>query len=139
LLVPVVRLSVRTLFLAGLVAAAAASWVFAQSDQRRDANSGPVLYGAFCASCHGETGKGDGPVADLGPRPSDLTRLKATHGGVFPRAQVRGTLDGTRPVEGHRTAMPNWRDVLRKTEHADDRTIDARMNALIAHLESLQK
>jgi hypothetical protein len=35
--------------------------------------------------------------------------------------------------------MPKWRDVLRKVERADERTIEARLEALVSHLESLQR
>jgi hypothetical protein len=49
-------------------------------------------------------------------------------------------LDGTRPVAAHGApAMPKWRDVLRKVERADERTIEARLEALVSHLESLQR
>lgn len=126
-----------------LTLAAIAAWALspaAQNVTREDYTSGAFMYRTFCASCHGASGKGDGPVADLGPRPSDLTRLSATHGGVFPRADVRASLDGTRRVPGHDTgAMPNWREVLRKTERADERTINARIEALVSHVESLQR
>jgi mono/diheme cytochrome c family protein len=112
----------------------------AQNAPRQDYTSGEFLYRSFCASCHGPTGKGDGPVADLGPRPSDLTRLTATHGGVFPRALVRTALEGTRRVDGQLSgAMPNWHDVLKKTEGADERTISTRIDALVTHVESLQR
>ena len=111
-----------------------------QTPVREDYSSGAYLYRTFCASCHGEGGRGDGPVADLGPRPSDLTRLREANGGVFPRARVDAVLRETRRVAGHQVAaMPNWRDVLRKTERADDRTISSRLDALISHVESLQK
>lgn len=129
----------KTVFLAALVAAAASAWLVAQTRERRDTNSGAAIYNDFCATCHGDTGRGDGPAADLGPKPSDLTRLGAAHGGVFPRAEVRAALDGTRPMEGHRTSMPKWHDVLLRLEHGDERTTAARIDALIAHLESLQK
>jgi mono/diheme cytochrome c family protein len=126
----------------GTLAAAAAIVAAAgqRAGEREDYSSGPYLYRAFCASCHGLTGAGDGPVADLGPRPSDLTRLSATHGNAFPRSGVRAVLEGTRRVAGHATpAMPNWREVLRKVERADDRTIERRIDALVSHVESLQK
>jgi len=112
----------------------------AQNAPRQDYTSGEFLYRSFCASCHGPTGRGDGPVADLGPRPPDLTRLTTTHGGVFPRALVRTALEGTRRVDGHLpAAMPNWHEVLKKTEGADERTISARIDALVTHVESLQR
>jgi mono/diheme cytochrome c family protein len=124
-----------------LAAAVAIASTAAQTrDDRPDYNSGAYLYRAFCASCHGDSGAGDGPVADLGPRPTDLTRLSAAKGGVFPRKDVRAVLDGARPIAAHGApAMPKWREVLRRVERADERTIDARLDALVSHLESLQK
>jgi cytochrome c oxidase cbb3-type subunit 3 len=39
-----------------------------------DAEQGKKLYGQFCASCHGQAGKGDGPAAAaLNPKPRDHT------------------------------------------------------------------
>ena len=39
-----------------------------------DAAAGKVIFEANCASCHGVSGKGDGPVgAALDPRPRDFT------------------------------------------------------------------
>lgn len=39
---------------------------------RGDAAAGAMLYGTYCASCHGPDGKGDGPVAAaLEPRPAN--------------------------------------------------------------------
>lgn len=38
-----------------------------------DLSRGKELYGIFCAPCHGESGKGDGPVGmKLTPRPSNI-------------------------------------------------------------------
>jgi mono/diheme cytochrome c family protein len=132
--------SVKVYSLAALIGICLTMGVVSQTPERTDYSSGAYLYQTFCASCHGTTGHGDGRLADLGPRPSDLTRLSATHGGVFPRAEVKAVLDGTRRLPGHQTdAMPNWRDVLRRTERVDDRTLNVRIEALVSHVESLQK
>ena len=108
---------------------------------REDYNSGAFLYRAFCATCHGEAGKGDGPVADIADRrPSDLTVLARRHGGTYPRDQVRAVLGNTPPVPGHEPpAMPNWRNVLRKTEGDDERVIRKRLEALVDHVATLQQ
>jgi mono/diheme cytochrome c family protein len=106
-----------------------------------DYNSGAYLYRAFCASCHGDGGRGDGPVADLAARPpTDLTSLTQRTGGVFPRARVMSALDGTMKLEGHEPpAMPNWARVLRKTADDDERVVRKRLEALVSHVESLQQ
>lgn len=102
--------------------------------------SGAALYGAFCASCHGETGRGDGPVADLAPvRPPDLTMLSRSRGGVYPRREVREVLEGTRAQRTHAGGMPNWRDVIARTEGNDPRRINARLEAIVDHVETLQR
>jgi len=42
------------------------------------------LYKAYCAVCHGEDAKGNGPMTkSLKSLPPDLTRLFARNGGVF--------------------------------------------------------
>lgn len=109
-------------------------------DKRPDYSSGAYLYRTFCASCHGETGRGDGPVADLSvPRAPDITALQRSAGGTFPRARVLGVLDGSIRLEGHDGgAMPNWSQVLRRTEGDDDRVVRKRLEALVSHVESLQ-
>ena len=39
-----------------------------------DAERGAVIYRQYCISCHGETGRGDGPAGRrLRPRPYDLS------------------------------------------------------------------
>jgi mono/diheme cytochrome c family protein len=44
--------------------------------------AGKKLYAEQCAGCHGETGKGDGPMAGFtgDPTPSDLTDAEWKHG-----------------------------------------------------------
>ena len=68
--------------------------------------SGKVLYQAYCAPCHGNHGKGDGPAAtSLHPKPADHTS-----------AAVQAESDGTlfyKISEGHAgTAMPPFKAVL---------------------------
>ena len=60
--------------------------------------SGKKLYGQYCAECHGEMGKGDGPRAPYtDPKPPDLTDAEwkhgATEGEIF--AVIRDGVDGT--------------------------------------------
>ena len=72
--------------------------------------SGEELFGRFCASCHGESAHGDGPVArGLVAVVPDLTMITRRY-GTFPAARIRDTIDG-RGVEiaEHGTrVMPVW-------------------------------
>jgi mono/diheme cytochrome c family protein len=73
-------------------------------------NPGRNEFLQSCASCHGVSGKGDGPVAkSLSPRPSDLTKLSEANNGVFPVSRVHEVIDGRieRLVHGTRD-MPVW-------------------------------
>jgi mono/diheme cytochrome c family protein len=134
------RVILLTLLLVGAFTAGALSAASQTTPPHEDYDSGAYLYRTFCASCHGETGKGDGPVADLtDPRACDLTNLRRKAGGQFPRAYVVGVLDGTRPIAGHGApAMPNWRSVLRRGAGNDERVVRARLEALATHVETLQ-
>jgi mono/diheme cytochrome c family protein len=72
--------------------------------------SGRQLYQRFCASCHGPSGFGDGPVAaTLKVMVPDLTRMYQRSGGKFPEELVRKIIDGRQvyPVHGSRD-MPVW-------------------------------
>ena len=113
----------------------------ARSQQpRQDYTSGAYLYKMFCASCHGESGKGDGPVSDmLRDPPGDLTLITKRAGGVYPRDQVQRAIDGRSLRRGHTAdGMRAWADVLRTTEGNDEATIAKRIEALVSHIESIQ-
>jgi mono/diheme cytochrome c family protein len=75
-----------------------------------DADEGRDRYRRACASCHGVTGHGDGPVASsLRTPPPDLTTVSARHGGTFPRTLVVAMITGDYPVDAHGTRdMPVW-------------------------------
>ena len=52
-------------------------------------------YLKSCASCHGVTGKGDGPVVkSLIKPPPDLTKLSEANKGLFPFSRVFDVIDG---------------------------------------------
>ena len=72
--------------------------------------SGRLEYRRYCASCHGMSGKGDGPVAAaLNTKPSDLTTLAKDNGGQFPSETIRETVEGNKMVAAHGTReMPIW-------------------------------
>jgi mono/diheme cytochrome c family protein len=105
-----------------------------------------------CASCHGEKGKGDGPLAKfLAKAPSDLTTLSKKSGGVFPVANVYDVIDGRIQVMVHGPReMPVWgerykRELKSRTprgEVSDDLAelmVRARILMLTEYLYSLQE
>jgi mono/diheme cytochrome c family protein len=59
---------------------------------------GEAMYAQYCASCHGATGKGDGPAAALLPAPTDLTKSDLN------LAELMKVIDGRRNVCAHGTA-----------------------------------
>jgi mono/diheme cytochrome c family protein len=76
-----------------------------------DSLEGPALFKSYCAVCHGTNAKGTGPMAiALKTSPSDLTRIAARNGGVFPTARVERIIAGEEPIPGgHGTGtMPVW-------------------------------
>ena len=75
-----------------------------------DEYSGQETFFRYCASCHGESGRGDGPVAAGIPiTVPNLTQLQRRHGENFPEATLRKIIDGRNPVVYHGTRyMPVW-------------------------------
>ena len=71
---------------------------------------GKRQFDMSCASCHGVSGKGDGPMRPyLTVAPSDLTVLSKMNGGVFPLARVQEVIDGRTDVRAHGSReMPVW-------------------------------
>jgi mono/diheme cytochrome c family protein len=100
----------------------------------------------YCASCHGEDGKGDGPKAfGLSKPVPDITTMTQRYGS-FPRERLAKLIDGREPVEGHLDReMPVW-GVWFKEEAAaelggaqgDEGSVARRVENLIGHIESLQ-
>jgi mono/diheme cytochrome c family protein len=67
-------------------------------------------YEAACASCHGRTGKGDGPLKfQLANRMPDLSLLAKNNNGIFPFDRVYQIIDGQQEVKTHGPReMPVW-------------------------------
>jgi mono/diheme cytochrome c family protein len=83
--------------------------------------SGAELYQRFCASCHGSTLAGDGPVArSLAVEVPDLTRIAARHSGTYPDNWVYRVIDGRETVIAHGPRdMPVWGVELWREHGAD--------------------
>jgi mono/diheme cytochrome c family protein len=115
----------------------------------RPIDVGRFEYEGACATCHGLSGKGDGPVAaQLSARTPDLTVLSRDNKGVYPFDRVLKTIDGTVEVKAHGTRqMPVWGRVFRQQSSiyldtfppADpDSAARSRMLALTEYLYRLQ-
>jgi mono/diheme cytochrome c family protein len=88
-----------------------------------DSIRGDNLYKAYCASCHGDDAKGNGPMAAwLKVQPSDLTRIAARNGGKFPLVRVDRIISGEEALpSGHGTrAMPVWGPVFSQVTRDQD-------------------
>ena len=76
----------------------------------QDLNAPKAEYLSRCAACHGDGGKGDGPLGvKLATKPADLTVLSRKNKGVFPVNYVYAAIDG-RSVSGPHSdrKMPIW-------------------------------
>ena len=90
------------------------------------AREGRVLFRHYCATCHGETGQGDGFNAfNLDPRPRDLTDETFIAGQSD--QDLEDVIRGGGASVGLSTAMPPWGHTL------GDRSI----HYLVAYLHAL--
>lgn len=105
------------------------------------AYSGEAMYSAYCASCHGNDGKGAGPAAAAIKTPvPDLTILAKSHAGTFPAFMVAETLRVARPVPAHGTAdMPVWGPVFSQVSRRSEAEMQLRIRNLTMYIESLQQ
>lgn len=71
--------------------------------------TGRLEYMYSCSACHGETARGDGPVARyLNIDTPGLTMLSRENDGEFPLYRVVQIIDGRHGVGPHGTIMPVW-------------------------------
>ncbi len=136
------RGSVRTQWIGGLAVLALASGVgCGESPPRPEA--GEELYARYCASCHGLTGRGDGPIRSaLETPPTDLTQLAARNDGQFEEAPVLSAIDGRYEVAAHGPReMPVWGAVFQDTHRDDPFPVHRGMDdarALVDFLRTIQ-
>lgn len=133
----VMRVALPALFLCSLGPAQAVAQGFADY-------SGEELFQRFCAACHGERGRGDGPVASsLSVLVPDLTRIAERRDGDFPAAQIREIIDGRALVIAHGTRyMPVWGYEFWVEEGADivaEEEAHDIINRLVDYLSSIQR
>jgi mono/diheme cytochrome c family protein len=101
--------------------------------------SGEEMYKAYCASCHGKEGRGDGPAASaFKTPPTNLTVLSAKNNGKFPELQVVNTLQfgpDTKNAHGSKD-MPVWGTLF--SSLGDQSQVKQRIYNLTKYVESLQ-
>jgi mono/diheme cytochrome c family protein len=105
---------------------------------------GRASFLRHCAACHGEGGRGDGPVASsLRVPPADLTRIAARRQGDFPAAEVTEIVDGRRVVAAHGPRdMPVWGVVFSTRIHeaaSEEEAVRGRLLVLVEYLRSIQR
>lgn len=94
-----------------------------------------ALYVKWCAGCHGEDGRGEGPAADrMLPRPRDFTQalyqIRTTPSGALPTdADILHVIDRGMPG----TAMPGW---VKKFSAAERRELAAYLKSFSRFFET---
>jgi mono/diheme cytochrome c family protein len=111
--------------------------------QDLSAYSGAQLFRRFCASCHGASGEGNGPVAPFFKLlPPDLTQISRRSGGSFPTERIRRIVDGRESPAPHGAReMPVWGlEFTMTSEQPQAQAIaDASITRLVEYLRSIQK
>ena len=111
-----------------------------------DMVTGQYEYMNNCASCHGESGGGTGPMAEFLKDPvPDLTLLALNNDGVFPFHRTLKVIDGRDGLRGHGSFMPVWGarfEYAAMTEAGDPiayTVARGRLLALVEYLVTIQQ
>jgi nucleotide-binding universal stress UspA family protein/mono/diheme cytochrome c family protein len=121
--------------------AAAQDAAAAAAAQPKLTAAGADLFRTYCASCHGTSARGDGPLADsMRRRPANLTEIAKRNNGAFPADIVFRTIDGRKPVRGHGGPdMPVWGDAFALSRRGgDEQKVEQIIQSLVDYLESIQ-
>ena len=96
--------------IATMASALALSFLVSEAPAQPNTDYGKAEFESNCASCHGLSGKGDGPLSQIYvTKPTDLTTLAKRNDGVFPAKRVYEIIDGRQEVKVHGPrSMPVW-------------------------------
>jgi mono/diheme cytochrome c family protein len=133
--------------LLGIVLVTALGIVHAQgkSEQKPTARqlstaAGKETFLKYCASCHGEDAKGNGPAAiAMRTPPPDLTILSRRHKGRYPAGYVSALLKFGRSLASHGSEdMPVWGSRFKALDPIRDPTGQQHVDDVVAYIGSLQ-
>jgi mono/diheme cytochrome c family protein len=130
---------VASLALAGACAATLAA--AATKTESQVVAKGGLVFTRYCVSCHGTSGRGDGPLAgDLRVAVPDLTLLAANNSGRYPAERVQRIVQGEEHLRGHGSSdMPAWGDVFKKTRGIEAATPQEAIRNLVEYMRSIQR
>lgn len=102
--------------------------------------SGKALFQQYCASCHGDDGKGAGPAAiAFKVQPPDLTALSRMNHGKFPNDRVAQSIRGDRIPNAHgSTDMPVWGPLFLAMTGVNQVEVEKRLSDLTEYIKSAQ-
>jgi mono/diheme cytochrome c family protein len=104
--------------------------------------SGKEMFLKYCASCHGEDGKGHGPAAiAMKTPPPNLTTLSRRHEGKkYPAGYVSAVLKFGKNLAAHGSEdMPVWGSRFKTLDPIHDPTGQRHVDDVVAYIESLQE
>lgn len=111
-----------------------------------DAETGAEFYARHCATCHGASGEGDGPMSVLlAVSVPDLTGYAARAGGSLPVARTVAIIEGDAVLRGHGSPMPVFGPIATGPsavlDASDGSPVQTTQSVadLIAHLAALQR
>lgn len=125
-----------------LIATASCALLFACATSELQPPTGAQTFLTHCASCHGDFGEGDGPVAAIiVVTPPNLRALSQRNNGEFPAEYVTSYIDGRDMPAAHGDRiMPVWGPVFDATSRivsgAD--SADLRIAAVVDYIRELQ-
>lgn len=140
----------KHLYVELIVLAAALVAIPSLSYAEQTEDIGKREYFNSCAVCHGDKGKGDGPLVVWLKKPAtDLTKIQKENAGVFPFDRLYQVVDGREAVAAHGPRdMPVWGERYKReamgflgvitTPNRVDSFVRGRIIALLGYIYTLQ-